>query len=81
MNIKMFKLKAVNKMLKLLGFSSVAFVFTACYGTKPCDYRDEMADSLSVAFSRAANDSIAATDSIDQQPAVSVSDGTTEVRR
>ena len=77
MNIKMFKLKAINKMLTLLGFSSVAFVFTACYGTKPCDYREEMADSLSVAFRNAARDSIG----VNQQPAVSASDGTAEVRR
>ena len=77
MNIKMFKLKAINKMLTLLGFSSVAFVFTACYGTKPCDYREEMADSLSVAFRNAESDSIG----VNQQPAVSASDGTTEVRR
>ena len=77
MNIKMFKLKAINKMLTLLGFSSVAFVFTACYGTKPCDYRDEMADSLSVAFRHAESDSIG----VNQQPAVSASDGTAEVRR
>ncbi|GJG34797.1 hypothetical protein PRMUPPPA20_29060 [Xylanibacter ruminicola] len=77
MNIKMFKLKAINKMLTLLGFSSVAFVFTACYGTKPCDYREEMADSLSVAFRNAESDSIG----VNQQPAVSASDGTAEVRR
>lgn len=77
MNIKMFKLKAINKMLTLLGFSSVAFVFTACYGTKPCDYREEMADSLSVAFRNAASDSIGVT----QQPAEVASDGTAEVRR
>lgn len=80
MKIKLFKLKAINKMLTLLGFSSVAFVFTACYGTKPCDYREEMADSLSVAFSRSASDSIAATE-ITQQPAEVASDGTAEVRR
>ena len=73
MKIKKFKLKAINKMLTLLGFSSVAFVFTACYGTKPCDYREEMADSLSVAFSRAAGDSIEVT----QQSVADVSDGTT----
>ena len=72
--MRKMKLKAINKMLTLLGFSSVAFVFTACYGTKPCDYREEMADSLSVAFSRAASDSIAATDSITQQPAEVASD-------
>ena len=77
MNIKMFKLKAINKMLTLLGFSSVAFVFTACYGTKPCDYREEMADSLSVAFRNAESDSIG----VNQQLAVSASDGTAEVRR
>lgn len=77
MNIKMFKLKAINKMLTLLGFSSVAFMFTACYGTKPCDYREEMADSLSVAFRNAESDSIG----VNQQPAVSASDGTAEVRR
>ena len=77
MNIKMFKLKAINKMLTLLGFSSEAFVFTACYGTKPCDYREEMADSLSVAFRNAESDSIG----VNQQPAVSASDGTAEVRR
>ena len=77
MNIKMFKLKAINKMLTLLGFSAVAFVFTACYGTKPCDYREEMADSLSVAFRNAESDSIG----VNQQPAVSASDGTAEVRR
>lgn len=77
MNIKMFKLKAINKMLTLLGFSSVAFVFTACYGTKPCDYREEMADSLSVAFRNAESDSIG----VNQQSAVSASDGTAEVRR
>ena len=77
MNIKMFKLKTINKMLTLLGFSSVAFVFTACYGTKPCDYREEMADSLSVAFRNAESDSIG----VNQQPAVSASDGTAEVRR
>ncbi|WP_028902786.1 MULTISPECIES: hypothetical protein [unclassified Prevotella] len=73
MKIKKFKLKAINKMLTLLGFSSVAFVFTACYGTKPCDYREEMADSLSVAFSRAAGDSVEVT----QQSVADVSDGTT----
>ena len=77
MNIKMFKLKAINKMLTLLGFSSVAFVFTACYGTKPCDYREEMAESLSVAFRNAASDSIG----VNQQPAEGASEGTTEVRR
>ena len=77
MNIKMFKPKAINKMLTLLGFSSVAFVFTACYGTKPCDYREEMADSLSVAFRNAESDSIG----VNQQSAVSASDGTAEVRR
>ena len=73
MKIKKFKLKAINKMLTLLGFSSVAFVFTACYGTKPCDYREEMADSLSVAFCRAAGDSVEVT----QQSVADVSDGTT----
>ena len=73
MKIKMLKLIAINKMLTLLGFSSVAFVFTACYGTKPCDYREEMADSLSVAFSRAAGDSVVVT----QQSVADVSDGTT----
>lgn len=73
MKIKKFKLKAINKMLTLLGFSSVAFVFTACYGTKPCDYHEEMADSLSVAFSRAAGDSVEVT----QQSVADVSDGTT----
>lgn len=74
--MRKIKLKAINKMLTLLGFSSVAFVFTACYGTKPCDYREEMADSLSVAFRNAASDSIEVT----QQPAEVVSDGTAEVR-
>ena len=73
--MRKIKLKVINKMLKVLGFSSVAFVFTACYGTKPCDYREETADSLSVAFSRAASDSIASTE-ITQQPAEVASDGT-----
>ena len=77
MNIKMFKLKAINKMLTLLGFSSVAFVFTACYGTKPCDYREERADSLSVAFRNAASACVG----VNQEPAASASDGEPEARR
>ena len=72
MIIGKIKLKVINKMLKLLGFSSVAFVFTACYGTKPCDYREETADSLSVAFSRAASDSVEVT----QQPVADALDDT-----
>ena len=76
MKLRFFKAKAITKMLTLLGFSSVAFVFTACYGTMPNDYNDDYQDSLSVAFSRAQADSIAA-----DEPAVDVADDkTTNVR-
>ena len=76
MKLRFFKAKAITKMLTLLGFSSVAFVFTACYGTMPKDYNDDYQDSLSVAFSRSQADSIA-TD----EPAADVADDkTTDVR-
>lgn len=77
MNLRLFKTKAITKMLTLLGFSSVAFVFTACYGTMPAGYQDDYQDSLSVAFSRAEADSIAATDSTEAtQPLEDVSGDT-----
>lgn len=72
MKLRIFKTKAITKMLTLLGFSSVAFVFTACYGTVPYDYNEEYQDSLSVAFSRAQADSIAAA-----QPAADAADDKT----
>ena len=72
MKLRIFKTKAITKMLTLLGFSSVAFVFTACYGTMPNDYNEEYQDSLSVAFSRAQADSIAAA-----QPAADAADDKT----
>ena len=66
MKIKRLKARAIHKMLTLLGFSSVAFVFSACYGTIPYDFDEDYQDSLSVAFSRAQIDSIEIT-----QPATS----------
>ena len=72
MKLRILKTKAITKMLTLLGFSSVAFVFTACYGTMPNDYNEEYQDSLSVAFSRAQADSIAAA-----QPAADAADDKT----
>ena len=57
--MKYIKTKVITKMLTLLGFSAVAFVFTACYGTVPYDFDEEYQDSLSVSFSRAVADSSA----------------------
>jgi len=79
MKFRNYKNKAITKMLTLLGFSSVAFVFTACYGTMPNDYDENIADSLSVAFSRGEvvqTDSVQAT----QSAATDVSDKTADVR-
>ena len=55
--MKYIKTKFITKMLTLLGFSSVAFVFTACYGTVPYDFDEEYQDSLSVSFSQTVVDS------------------------
>ena len=55
--MKYIKTKVITRMLTLLGFSSVAFVFTACYGTVPYDFDEEYQDSLSASFSRAVADS------------------------
>jgi len=57
--MKYIKTKVITKMLTLLGFGAVAFVFTACYGTVPYDFDEEYQDSLSVSFSRAVADSSA----------------------
>lgn len=55
--MKYIKTKIITKMLTLLGFSSVAFVFTACYGTVPYDFDEDDQDSLSVSFSQTVVDS------------------------
>lgn len=52
------KSKAITKILTLLGFSSAALVFTACYGTMPRNYNEQIADSLSATFTKAEGDSI-----------------------
>ena len=59
--MKRLKSKAITKVLTLLGFSSAAFVFTACYGARPVNYSEEEADSISVAFTQTETDSIEAT--------------------
>ena len=51
MKLKIFKRRAIRKMLTLLGFSSTAFVFAACYGPLPDKYReDAYNDSIQKAF-------------------------------
>ncbi|MBR1409522.1 MAG: hypothetical protein IJ580_00275 [Prevotella sp.] len=70
--MKRFKTRAITKMLTLLGFSSAAFVLTACYGTITNDYREEVADSLSTAFSRTEADSTIEV----TQPLPDAADGT-----
>ena len=51
MKLKIFKRRAIRKMLTLLGFSSTAFVFAACYGPLPDKYReDAYNDSIHKAF-------------------------------
>ena len=68
MRIKLFKKQAIAKMLTLLGFSSAAFVFAACYGTMPTNYRGEAeADSVLTEFTAEADSlqAVEATDSIE----------------
>lgn len=51
MKIKLFKKRAIKKVLTLLGFSSTAFLFAACYGPLSDKYRgDAYADSIQNAF-------------------------------
>ena len=46
-----FKKRAITKLLTLLGFSSSAFVFAACYGTIPREYQEEeYTDSIRAIF-------------------------------
>ena len=47
MKIKLVKKQTIRKLLTLLGFSSTAFVFAACYGPLPDDYQKrDYADSI-----------------------------------
>ena len=68
MRIRLFKKKAITKMLTLLGFSSAAFVFAACYGTMPAGYHGEAeADSVLTEFNAEADSlqAVEATDSVE----------------
>ena len=48
MRIKRFKKQTITKLLSMLGFSSAAIVFTACYGAIPQKYQSrEYTDSVS----------------------------------
>ena len=51
MKLQFFKKRAIKKMLSMLGFTSSAFVFAACYGPIPEKYQDEeYVDSVRAAF-------------------------------
>lgn len=51
MRIKLFKSRTIKKVLTLLGFTSTAFIFAACYGPLPDKYREDVyADSIQNAF-------------------------------
>lgn len=61
MKMNAIKTKSITKLLTLLGFTSAAFVFTACYGARPVNYNEKLADSLSLAVTPEEPDSIQAT--------------------
>lgn len=63
MKINSIKAKGITKLLTLLGFTSAAFVFTACYGARPVNYSEKLADSLSLAVNPEEPDSIQAAQS------------------
>lgn len=51
MKIKIFKKRAITRLLTVLGFSSTAFVFMACYGTVPKKYMEQTySDSIRTVF-------------------------------
>ena len=51
MRIKIFKKRAITKLLTLLGFGTTAFVFAACYGTVPNRYMEKSySDSIRAVF-------------------------------
>lgn len=51
MRINNIKSRAIKKVLTLLGFSSTAFIFAACYGPLPDKYRqDAYNDSIRRVF-------------------------------
>ena len=51
MRINIFKKRAITKILSMLGFSSAAFIFAACYGAVPKRYMEETySDSIRAVF-------------------------------
>ena len=51
MKISIFKKRAINRLLTLLGFGATAFVFAACYGAVPKRYMEESySDSIRAVF-------------------------------
>ena len=61
------KKQAISKLLNMLGFSSAAFVFAACYGTMPKNYQNqEDTDSVMAVFDTEA-DSLVANESDSSQ--------------
>ena len=51
MKTNIFKKRAINKLLSLLGFGATAFVFAACYGTVPNKYMEQTySDSILTVF-------------------------------
>ena len=60
MKLKTIKKRAIAKLLTMLGFSSAAFVFAACYGTMPKNYQNqEDTDSVMAVFDTEADSLIA----------------------
>lgn len=60
MKMNLIKTKSITRLLTLLGFTSAALVFTACYGSRPVNYDEKLADSLSLTVSPEEPDSIKA---------------------
>ena len=65
MRIGNIKKQTITKLLTLLGFSSTAFVFAACYGALPNKYSEpEFADSIQYVFE--GEDTLTVNDSVDR---------------
>lgn len=68
MKLQFFKSRAIKKLLSMLGFTSTAFVFAACYGPIPEDYqKKEYVDNVRAAFEN--QDSLAIVNASDDKVA------------
>ena len=66
MKKKLINSRSFRKVLTLLGFTSTAFVFSACYGPLPQKYMDEVyTDSIQESFN--AEDTLSAEIPVTEQ--------------